>query len=133
MATCPCHSKWCTSNDERVLQDNVLPCITRVATRIMWWQHVQLPCPRFGCYKVQPLLHHITNVATRPMWQHQEVVATCVIAMPKIWLLQGASSIASRNKCGNKTCVATPSGGNMCNCHHVRILIAIRCTLYCIT
>jgi len=37
------------------LQDNVLPCITRVATRIMS--------------------------------QHQEVVAICAIAMPKVWLL----------------------------------------------
>ena len=35
MATWPCRSKWCTSNDERVLQDNVLPRITRVAIRIM--------------------------------------------------------------------------------------------------
>jgi len=55
MATWPCRSKWCTSNDERVLQDNVLPRITCVATRIML--------------------------------QHQEVVATCAIAMPKVWLL----------------------------------------------
>jgi hypothetical protein len=55
MATYPCRSKWCTSNNERVLQDNVLPRITRVATRIMS--------------------------------QHQEVVATCAIATPKVWLL----------------------------------------------
>jgi hypothetical protein len=23
-----------------------------------WWQHVQLPCSSFGCYKVRPLLLH---------------------------------------------------------------------------
>jgi hypothetical protein len=40
-----------------------------------WWQYVQLPRPSFSCYKVHPLLHHMTSVATRPMLQHLEVVA----------------------------------------------------------
>jgi len=99
MATCPYRSKWCTCNDERVLQDNVLPRITRVATMIMS--------------------------------QHQEVVATCAIATPKVWLLYAAASIALPNECGKKDYVATPrSDGNMFNCH-TQDLVAIRCRPYC--
>jgi len=100
MSTCLCRSKWCTSNDESVLQDNILPRIMRVATKIM------------------------------P--QHQEVVATYTITTPKVWLLQGASFIASHNECGNMTYMATPSGGNMCNCH-IHGVVAIQCNVYCHT
>ena len=68
MATCPCRSKWCTSSDKRVLQDNVLPRITHVATKIMsQHQEVVATCAIatfvLCCYKVQPLLLHGLFVA----------------------------------------------------------------------
>jgi hypothetical protein len=37
--------------------------------------------------------------------------------------------IATHNECGNKNLVATPSSGNMGNCHIVRV-VAIRCRCY---
>jgi len=84
----------------------------------------------FACVATQCIATH-NDSRKRIMSQRLEVVATCAIATPTIWLLYGAVTIATQNDCGKKDYVVTPrSGGNMCNCH-AQHLVAIRCSRYC--
>jgi hypothetical protein len=123
MATWPCRNKWGTSNDERVLQNNVLPCN---ACGNMCNCHAQglvaIRCPSIASHNEYSNKTYVATLGSGGNMCncHVDIVVAII-----------AASIASHNDYGNKIYVATPrSSGNMCNCH-VRIIVAIRSSRYC--